>query len=720
MRRIGGQRVAAIAVVAGALLAAVEPAVAANAPTSGTWSGTIKYEASGDWNYTIGYRGDEERRTEATSSHQVSWTVTFDEARGNSEFAEFDFPTADLTQYSWSGTAANAGQGGCNYGASGSLTGSVPGGLIFYGRDANGKPFFRFGLVADGMAFSVSQSDCGPNAIFGFTQPSGFYDDVLLIRGDYTGSSAPVRLSFCPDDAALDKVPAPRTGANGQTVLRDTASGSCNGHEVHWFGDSDVYHDSTRTQKYTYDLVFRPDEGPCQDGIDNDNDGTMDAGGDPGCVSEFDPTEYGNNECDNGRDDDGNQKIDFRSDGSGDPGCESLTDTTERTDCRSASAADRHFTTLDVPARLNVSRYPDPHLGSLHMSIPWCMTPQGPRIMTRADSVSDPFGWWDGTDNWVLLGALEYVGITVDPPAEPVVTHGPVVASVSTSLNANLDASDAILSAIPVGKLFKPLKKSIGKYADDLNPLAKRLKRFHSEVLTATKKMEKSRGQALTARRHVAEVRGWVADAQQELRAAKTRAERDRIERKLADLKKTENAAKKAERVESLQYQRDLRKLRSIKADEAKLARKVDKILKKIRKLDEQVLELKAKVREAIDKRVKGIEPDWAREYVEQWVDDLDRAVTPPIQHVASRVKKLSTNTLLAIVKSGSATSSLVGLLKGTYTETVNKIANVKIPMWDASYLVSFDQAGTPSFADNSQSRFIFTIETEPVLRTTS
>lgn len=70
----------------------------------------------------------------------------------------------------------------------------------------------------------------------------------------------------------------------------------------------------------------------CDDGIDNDKDGLIDAL-DPGCASSADMSERGNDECDDGIDNDGDGRIDFdpitRADspsftaGVGDPGCKS-------------------------------------------------------------------------------------------------------------------------------------------------------------------------------------------------------------------------------------------------------------------------------------------------------------------------------------------------------------------------------------------------------------
>ena len=69
----------------------------------------------------------------------------------------------------------------------------------------------------------------------------------------------------------------------------------------------------------------------CSNGIDEDGDGRIDFGSDPGCASSDDPNERSAKQCDNGVDDDNDGKIDWRGDGTGDPHCVSLTDNNEAT-----------------------------------------------------------------------------------------------------------------------------------------------------------------------------------------------------------------------------------------------------------------------------------------------------------------------------------------------------------------------------------------------------
>jgi hypothetical protein len=64
----------------------------------------------------------------------------------------------------------------------------------------------------------------------------------------------------------------------------------------------------------------------CGDGIDNDGDGLIDLGQDPGCTSPSDNSELNNlAQCSDGVDNDGDGLVDFPND----PGCDSATDNLE-------------------------------------------------------------------------------------------------------------------------------------------------------------------------------------------------------------------------------------------------------------------------------------------------------------------------------------------------------------------------------------------------------
>jgi hypothetical protein len=79
--------------------------------------------------------------------------------------------------------------------------------------------------------------------------------------------------------------------------------------------------------------IAAPDESAkvlpqCRDGVDNDGDGLIDLGQDPGCTSPSDNSELDNPpQCSDGVDNDRDGFIDFPND----PGCFSLTDNSEKT-----------------------------------------------------------------------------------------------------------------------------------------------------------------------------------------------------------------------------------------------------------------------------------------------------------------------------------------------------------------------------------------------------
>jgi cysteine-rich repeat protein len=79
----------------------------------------------------------------------------------------------------------------------------------------------------------------------------------------------------------------------------------------------------------------------CANGIDDDGDGRVDAGSDPGCaaawdLSERDPTTA----CDDGADNDGDGRADFRAAGGGDLGCADPTSPTEAPACQDGADND--------------------------------------------------------------------------------------------------------------------------------------------------------------------------------------------------------------------------------------------------------------------------------------------------------------------------------------------------------------------------------------------
>jgi hypothetical protein len=72
----------------------------------------------------------------------------------------------------------------------------------------------------------------------------------------------------------------------------------------------------------------------CDNGLDDDHDGSVDFPDDPGCAEPEDASERGTLACDNGLDDDGDGRVDYRVDGSGDLGCWDGSSTSETTQCQ--------------------------------------------------------------------------------------------------------------------------------------------------------------------------------------------------------------------------------------------------------------------------------------------------------------------------------------------------------------------------------------------------
>ena len=69
-------------------------------------------------------------------------------------------------------------------------------------------------------------------------------------------------------------------------------------------GDLDGFVSESRSRVFFFEnIANNPDA--CTDGLDNDADGRIDHGSDPGCASTSDTSELSALQCDNGVDDDG-------------------------------------------------------------------------------------------------------------------------------------------------------------------------------------------------------------------------------------------------------------------------------------------------------------------------------------------------------------------------------------------------------------------------------
>jgi hypothetical protein len=119
----------------------------------------------------------------------------------------------------------------------------------------------------------------------------------------------------------------------------------------------------------------------CADGADNDSDGAIDFGSDPGCASAQDASELGDTACDNGIDDDGDGFVDV---GGGDPDCEGPQDDDEAVKCDVGFLAGEWAggTTLNSFV-FHEERGAAGKDVSYGLAVRWCVPPTGsPRIVT--------------------------------------------------------------------------------------------------------------------------------------------------------------------------------------------------------------------------------------------------------------------------------------------------------------------------------------------------
>lgn len=479
---------------------------------------------------------------------------------------------------------------------------------------------------------------------------------------------------------------------------------------------------SQYTYTVSYDLTRDPLSGlQCADGIDNDGDGLADFGADPGCTSDSDASELGSAQCDNGIDDDNNGVIDHRA-VDGDPGCSSLTDTTESSSAVcSTDPADHHYSVFKAPANLNLALAPDAHLGTVAAGFHWCMTAQGPRVKVRPTAVSNPTGWWEGTDNWLLLGALEsFAGVTVDMPREPVVTPGNVTLGVTASLQARLNAVDAALSAVPLGKLFKPAQKVLSKHAKKLNPLAKTLKRHADRAKAAAARTDRSRARLQGTQNQLRRAYAELNQSEFDLSVTGAGPQRDALLGDVARHKKNVAAAKRMERIHAADLAADQRVLNRIKTDEAKAARAVDAALKKVKSGVGAAADFRATVVRELYRAVDKVNPAWAREVVRALADQLVAYIDAAVANVKAQVKSLSSAALVKLAGSNKATTKVLNSLKATYQSTLQRATSIGVPIWDADFIVSIGQDGSTSVADNSRSRWLFTVKASPTVETSA
>ena len=152
-------------------------------------------------------------------------------------------------------------------------------------------------------------ADCPPGATMTCDTGSSY----TVAAADRDGDTLPDATDNCPNDANVDQADADGDGTGDACDLETCGNGI-----VELTEECD---DGNTTSGDGCSAACRIENGPCDDGIDNDGDGLVDFGADPGCQSATSPKE--NPKCDDGIDNDGDGKIDWDGGGVGlpDPQC---------------------------------------------------------------------------------------------------------------------------------------------------------------------------------------------------------------------------------------------------------------------------------------------------------------------------------------------------------------------------------------------------------------
>jgi len=183
-------------------------------------------------------------------------------------------------------------------------TGSVTGGIVYRGPETDLQGFYFFADFCQDLVWS--------------------YDEPVDDRDDQT-------VGFGP--AATKVVAFGEDGAGGMLVVRRNgqlyrvgATGDDCDDGIDNDGDGSIDHVADTGCVDSDDPSELDPDSPCDDGIDNDGDGDIDFPDDLSCASADDVGEIaGNDECSNGIDDDGDTKIDFPDDA----GCADANDASE-------------------------------------------------------------------------------------------------------------------------------------------------------------------------------------------------------------------------------------------------------------------------------------------------------------------------------------------------------------------------------------------------------
>lgn len=190
--------------------------------------------------------------------------------------------------------------------------------------------YYRYNWAEDfaGNTFNACQGHCLGSAVLGPGQCCP-WSASFLWQGDYVYSSCECADTYLPPDITGETV----NPGEYSSFVRDCLNGMrCAG-----VGGGEAIcepgcMDGQPGQCVCVCPAGMPPTLACDDGVDNDVDGTADCadvdctgvGGllpDPGCTNALDTSELGTYQCDDGQDNDGDSRTDYRVNGSGDLDC---------------------------------------------------------------------------------------------------------------------------------------------------------------------------------------------------------------------------------------------------------------------------------------------------------------------------------------------------------------------------------------------------------------
>lgn len=267
----------------------------------------------------------------------------------------------------------------------------------------------------------------------------------------------------------------------------------------------------------------------------------------------------------------------------------------------------------------------------------------------------------------------------------------------------------------PVGKAFKPLEKAIGKHASKLDPLAKKLRIYEEKVRKAAKKVEGATARAADAEKKLTKTRKQLNKAIRQIKKAQDPERRKKLQRKVNRLHSLEKQQKKITQTRQNQLERAKADHAATKRDEAKIARQLNEVLDQVKTALKKANNLVKRYSDALDAKVKGIKPDWAREVVEKLVRELIPPLEDSVDNLNDQIAGLTVGKLMDKMDAtkGEASSVLVKYLKSGFEKSIGKITDIDVPFWLADFQVSVDDDGEVHFLDNSTSYFGLTVKSD-------